>query len=102
RIDLIFQSDPFNDASLKTLENVRRVIKEAGMPGGELAGLASTGMVGSTTMVADLKDVTTRDERRMYGLVTLGVYVILVLLLRRPFICLYLIATVILGYLASL
>ena len=38
----------------------------------------------------------------MYVLVTLGVYVILVLLLRRPGICLYLIATVVLGYLASL
>ena len=35
-------------------------------------------------------------------LVTLGVYLILVLLLRRPLICLYLIATVVLGYLASL
>ena len=39
---------------------------------------------------------------RMYVLVTLGVYVILVVLLRRPGICLYLIATVVLGYLASL
>jgi RND superfamily putative drug exporter len=38
----------------------------------------------------------------MYVLVTLGVYAILVLLLRRPGVCLYLIATVILGYLASL
>jgi RND superfamily putative drug exporter len=35
-------------------------------------------------------------------MVTLGVYVILVILLRRPWICLYLIATVVLGYLASL
>ena len=38
----------------------------------------------------------------MYLLVTLGVYVVLVVLLRRPGICLYLIATVVLGYLASL
>ncbi len=38
----------------------------------------------------------------MYVLVTIGVYVILLALLRRPAICLYLIATVVLGYLASL
>ena len=38
----------------------------------------------------------------MYYLVTLGVYVVLVLLLKRPGISLYLIATVVLGYLASL
>jgi RND superfamily putative drug exporter len=53
-------------------------------------------------MVHDLKRVTANDEQRMYVLVTLGVYIILVVLLRRPGISLYLIATVVLGYLASL
>jgi RND superfamily putative drug exporter len=46
--------------------------------------------------------VTTGDLHRMYVLVTLGVYGILVALLRRPWISLYLIATVVLGYLSSL
>ena len=102
RVDLIFKSDPFSDPSLKSLEDVRRVVAEAAQPGGPLAGMGATGMAGSTSMVADLKQVTTQDEKRMYWMVTLGVYVILVLLLRRPWICLYLIATVVLGYLASL
>lgn len=102
RIDLIFQSDPFSDRSLRALAGVRRVIATAAEPGGPLAGMAATGLAGSTAMVADLKQVTTQDEQRMYWLVTLGVYIILVLLLRRPGICLYLIATVVLGYLASL
>ena len=102
RIDLIFQSDPFSDPSLKSLEEVRSTIKEATLPGGPLAGLTSTGMSGSTSMVADLRDVTTKDEQRMYWLGTLGVYIVLVVLLKRPWICLYLIATVVLGYLASL
>ena len=102
RIDLIFRTDPFSDASLKSLEEARRVTKEATIPGGPLAGLSTTGMAGSTSMVADLKEVTTKDEQRMYWMVTLGVYAILVVLLRRPWICLYLIATVVLGYLASL
>ena len=102
RIDLIFQSDPFSEASLKTLEEVRRIIRESARPDGPLAGLVSSGLSGSTSMVADLKEVTTKDEHRMYWMVTLGVYAILVLLLRRPGVCLYLIATVVLGYLASL
>ena len=38
----------------------------------------------------------------MYALVSLGIYVILVALLRRPGLSLYLITTVLLGYLASL
>ena len=53
-------------------------------------------------MLHDLKSVTTLDQRKMYFLVTIGVYAVLVALLRRPGICLYLIATVVLGYLASL
>ena len=60
------------------------------------------GFSGTTVLIRDLKNVTTQDQRRMYLLVTAGVYLILVVLLRRPWICLYLIATVILGYLASL
>jgi putative drug exporter of the RND superfamily len=102
RIDLVFKSDPFSETSLKTLEEIRRIIRESALPGGPLAGLALNGMTGSTSMVADLKEVTTKDEQRMYWMVTVGVYAILVLLLRRPWICLYLIGTVVLGYLASL
>ena len=102
RIDLIFQSDPFSDRSLRSLNEVRRVVTAAAQPGAPLAGMTATGLAGSTAMVADLKQVTTQDEQRMYWLVTLGVYIILVILLRRPGICLYLIATVVLGYLASL
>ena len=102
RIDLVFQSDPFSDASLKTLEEVRRATREFAAADAPLAGLSLFGLTGSTSMVADLKEVTTQDERRMYWMVTLGVYAILLVLLRRPGICLYLIATVVLGYLASL
>lgn len=102
RIELVFRSDPFSDAGLRALEESKQVVARAVAPGGELAGASAWGLSGSTAMIDDLKRVTTLDEQRMYVLVTLGVYVILVLLLRRPGICLYLIATVVIGYLASL
>ena len=69
---------------------------------GPSKGPRPRGSPGPRALVNDLKTVTQQDERQMYFLVTLGVYVILVLLLRRPGICLYLIVTVVLGYLASL
>jgi RND superfamily putative drug exporter len=103
RIDVVFRSDPFSDAALVALEKkVYATLKEAVAPGEPLAGATAFGTAGATAMVGDLKTVTTADEHRMYWLVTLGVYAILVLLLRRPGICVYLIATVVLGYLASL
>jgi RND superfamily putative drug exporter len=102
RIDVVFKTDPFSDQSLRALETVCQTVREVMAPGQPLEGGKEVGLAGATASVNDLKKVTTSDERRMYVLVTLGVYAILVLLLRRPFVCLYLIVTVVLGYLASL
>ncbi len=102
RFDIVFRTDPFAQSSLDSLEDVRQVLTASTRPGEPLHGSANIGLAGSTSAVNDLKNVTTSDQRRMYVLVTLGVYAILVALLRRPGICLYLILTVVLGYLASL
>lgn len=102
RVEVVFRTDPFTPESMRTLRQVHQVALEQTQPGKTLAGATALGLGGSTAMVNDLATVTTRDERQMYVLVTLGVYAILVVLLRRPGICLYLIATVVLGYLASL
>ena len=102
RVDIVFGSDPFSDPSLRGLQAVLAAVNKAAAKGGIIDGATLIGATGTTATVNDLQKVTTVDERRMYVLVTLGVYVILVLLLRRPVVCLYLIATVVLGYLASL
>lgn len=102
RFDIVFKTDPFSETSLNALDQVRDVLGEATAPGHPLEGTRAIGVAGSTSMVNDLRRVTTGDLRRMYVLITIGVYAILVLLLRRPGIGLYLVATVVLGYLASL
>jgi RND superfamily putative drug exporter len=102
RFDVVFRTDPFSEASLDSLDSVRQVLTASTRPGEPLHGSSEIGMAGSTSAVNDLKTVTTSDQERMYVLVTLGVYAILVALLRRPGISLYLILTVVLGYLASL
>lgn len=102
RVDVVLRADPFADQSIQAVENVLAAVRAEAEPGRPLAGVTAVGLTGPTASVDDLRKVTSRDERRMYVLVTVGVYVILVALLRRPFICLYLIATVVLGYLASL
>ena len=102
KIDVVFDTDPFSEQALRALETAYTTVRGEIKSGGVIEGAADVGLVGASAAVNDLKKVTTNDERRMYVLVTLGVYAILVLLLRRPGICLYLIVTVILGYLASL
>lgn len=102
KIDVVFRNDPFSETSLNGLEKVSKIVGDAMMPGGPLAGAIRKGLSGSTAMVNDLRSVTVRDQHKMYVLVTGGVFLILWALIRRPIICLYLIATVVLGYLASL
>jgi RND superfamily putative drug exporter len=102
RIEIVFKTDPFAESSLQTLQDVRETLQLATAAGQPLQGTRAIGLAGSTSEFSDLKRVTTSDQRRMYVLVTLGVYTILMVLLRRPGMSLYLIATVVLGYLASL
>lgn len=102
RLDIVFRTDPFSEESLDALRRVRGVLEQASAVGQALQGTRAIGVAGSTSMVDDLRRVTVGDLRRMYLLISLGVYAILVVLLRRPGIGLYLVATVILGYLASL
>lgn len=100
RLELIFRTDPFALTTQEAIVKVRELV-ETETAGGSLAG-SRIGLGGVTAQVVDLKRVIGQDERRMYVLVTLGVYAILLVLIRKPVLCLYLIATVVLGYLASL
>ena len=102
RLEIVFNTDPFSETSLQTLQDVRATLRLATAAGQPLEGTNEIGLAGSTSAVSDLKRVTTSDQHRMYVLVTLGIYAVLVALLRRPGISLYLLATVVLGYLASL
>jgi RND superfamily putative drug exporter len=102
RLEIAFKTDPFSESSLRTLQDIRDTLQLAAATGQPLQGAGAIGLAGATAAVGDLKRVTIGDQRRMYVLVTLGVYAILVALLRRPGISLYLVATVVLGYLASL
>jgi RND superfamily putative drug exporter len=102
RLDVVFKTDPFSMASLQSLDRVNQELHELALSGQPLEGTVRIGITGSTAAVRDLRLVTASDQRTMYLLVTVGVYSILVALLRRPGISLYLIATVVLGYLASL
>ena len=102
KIDVVFRNDPFTESSLNGLVRVDRTVGDAMASGGPLAGATLKGLGGSTAMVNDLRSVTISDQRKMYVLVTAGVFLILWALIRRPLICMYLIATVVLGYLASL
>ncbi|WP_436967472.1 MMPL family transporter [Allorhodopirellula heiligendammensis] len=103
RLDVIVQEDPFSQAAavkLKTIEDeTRRVLQSQTGESGASWELYYTG---TTASIVDLREVTLRDTRRIKIAVILAVLAVLIIVLRRVVLSLYLIATVLLSYYATL
>jgi RND superfamily putative drug exporter len=99
RLELILHSDPFARDSIEEFRSFRSRFANY-LP--EEIKDADFVFLGATPNLSDLKEVTDRDQIRIDSLVMLGVFVILVILLRRPGVCGYLMFSVFLSYLATL
>ncbi len=58
--------------------------------------------IGTTPAMRDLENVTSRDETTIKIYVVLAVLAVIMVILRRPLVCLYLIVTVLLSYFATI
>lgn len=99
RMELIFKNDAFARSSIDEFRNMREKLPQMlpeSMTGAKLY------FAGETASLSDLKAVTDRDRTSINSLVAVVVFVILWLLLRRPWICAYLMATVLFSYFATL
>ena len=96
RMDLVLQEDPFARNSIAQFESIRQSVQDAVPAGFEVFA------IGPTASIRDLKNVTDRDQIRIDVLVLGGVFLILIVLLRRVMISLYLIVSVFFSYLVTL
>lgn len=99
RLDIIFKNDPFSRSSIDEFQAMREALPEL-LP--ESMSGATISFAGETANLTDLKQVTDSDRVRINSLVTLVVFVILWLLLKRLRECIYLIVTVLFSYFATL
>lgn len=100
RLILTSHVDPFARNSMEHLSRLESEIRQR-LPENVRASTQIL-TLGPTASIRDLKSVTDRDQIRIDLLVIGGVFAILVVLLRQPAICLYLIVTVLFSYLATL
>jgi RND superfamily putative drug exporter len=100
RLDLVPEGDAFTPEAIAGLAGLEEAVR-AGLPAHFRSG-ARLFVLGPTASIRDVKAVTDRDQVRIMVLVVGCVFVVLVVLLRRPGICLYLLASVFFSYLATL
>ncbi len=99
-VECIMSEDPFSRYGIDRITQLESRIRE--LAGQFLPKDTRLYALGPTAGIRDLKNVTDRDQIRVNSLVLVVVYLILVALLRRPSVCLYLIASVFFSYLVTL
>jgi RND superfamily putative drug exporter len=101
RLDVVLKSDPFEPASAATLKLLQLWLREE-MPHTSMVPDVASETYGVTVLAQDLAEVTERDRMRVNLLISLGIFLILLALVRRPGFALYLLATVLFSYYATL
>lgn len=96
RLDFVFQHDPFSRDSIAHLDRVEPQMRTEFSK--TLPPDAKLHFTGATPNIRDLKVVRGSDQIRINVLVCLTVFAILVLLLRQPWVCLFLVLSMLLGY----
>jgi RND superfamily putative drug exporter len=97
RLDVVLASDPFEAESIETLETIETWLRRE-----PPAGAIQCECYGVTVHTRDMAQVIERDRLRVNSLVLLGVFAILMIVVRRPWLAVYLLATVLLSYYATL
>ncbi len=98
RLELVFPYNPFSQESIRLLTQVEDLLLEKAKDKDSPWFGTSFDMVGTTAGIRDLEAVTGSDRFRIQILVVIAVWAILIVLLRRPLVCTYLILSVLLGY----
>ncbi|HEX6961140.1 MAG TPA: MMPL family transporter [Lacipirellula sp.] len=100
RLTVVLEHGPFSPEAVATADLVERTLDRLrSQPKWQNATFE---MLGVTAGIRDLQRVTLVDRQRIQVLVTLAVFAVILALLRRPIVCLYLIATVVLNYFVTL
>jgi putative drug exporter of the RND superfamily len=101
RLDLLISPNPFSIEAEEVLARVERILQSEVADPESLWFESEFAFAGTTPGIHDLKMVTQADQQRIQILVTLGVWIVLLVMLRRIWISGYLIFTVLLSYLTT-
>jgi RND superfamily putative drug exporter len=101
RLDVVLQSDPFDAKSAATLELIQTYLRQE-VPRLRLVPDARAECFGFTVNTRDLARIAEHDRGRINALVLGGVLLILLVVVRRPWLAVYLLVSVLFSYYATL
>jgi RND superfamily putative drug exporter len=102
RLDVVLHTDPFDPRSAETLELLQLWLREELPRSARSFGEIRSECYGVTVSARDLAAVTESDRLRINTLVLAGIFLILLVLVRKLWLAAYLLGTVVLSYLATL
>lgn len=102
RFDVVLADNPFSLEAGATLARLQEILQQQVANPSSVWTKASFATAGTTVGIADLRRITQGDQTRIQLLVTVGVWLVLVIMLQRWILSTYLIFTVLLSYFATL
>ncbi|MGI9471076.1 MAG: MMPL family transporter [Rubripirellula sp.] len=102
RLDVTIDGDPFSIETANVVARIDRFLHQQIDPPDSAWAGTNVLLTGTTPSIIDLRTVTLRDNRQIKIAVVLAVFAVLMLVIRRLGLCLYLIATVLISYYATL
>jgi RND superfamily putative drug exporter len=102
RLDVVFRSDPFDRASVTTMDTIQTWLEDELPSAVKHLGGVETEIYGVTASANDLALVTEADRCRVNLLVLSGIFLILLVVVRKPWLAAYLLVTVLFSYYATL
>lgn len=102
KFDVLLTANPFSAEASQTLRRLQQAINQEVTQASSVWSNASISYSGTTVGITDLRNVTQTDQTRIQILVTLGVWCVLLVLLRHLVLATYLIFTVLLSYFTTL
>ncbi|HTM55727.1 MAG TPA: MMPL family transporter [Pirellulales bacterium] len=102
RFDVILDYEPFSPKAVATLERIERYLDDlTKRPQGDWTR-AHFARAGTTVGIRDLAAITSSDRVLIERLVVICVLGVLIVLLRRPLVCVYLILSVLFSYVVTI
>jgi putative drug exporter of the RND superfamily len=102
RLDVVLATDPFDPRSLPTVEVIQLWLRERLPETAQAMGKVRTETYGVTVNAKDLAEITESDRMRINTLVMGAIFLILLVLVRKPWLAGYLLVTVLFSYFATL